>query len=282
VRPFASSLTAEKRCPITEFVNALSDRASTMESQMKAAGSSEDDVKARLKDLRELIGNIKPKTVYIYNAADKAGEVGLLELKSTAHKKMKELMNKYITDYNQDPTSLGSADDDSGVWFNVTRTGTYYETEYNVEKFQILIKNGAKRSFEDDRSPLPENVVDNYDNLAYDLSSVYQAKTYDDLDQILQANLASLVEMVPDADLNVTPSLSAIPVAKAPTTKVAASATKPVAKSTAKVTTKIGGDDEDESEAVSTPVAKATSVKASAANSEEDEFMAAADAILNG
>ena len=142
-RPFASSMTSEKRCPVTEYVNELKKRADGLEAQLKASGASKDDVTACLKDLRELINNLSPKTVYIYNAADKAGEVGLLELKSTAHKAMKTQMNQYIQDYNQDPTSLNSADDDSGVWFDITRQGMGRDTEYDVQKCQTRVKNGA-------------------------------------------------------------------------------------------------------------------------------------------
>jgi|ERR1051325_1451127 hypothetical protein len=289
-RPFASSMTSEKRCPVTEFVNSLKDRAETMGSQMKAAGYSDEDIKVRLKDLRELIGNISPKTVYIYNAADKSGEVGLLELKSTAHKDMKEKMNSYIQDYNQDPTSLGSADDDSGVWFDVIRSGTFYETTYKVEKCQSKVKNGNSVSFVDDRSPLPEAVVENYDNLAYDLSTVYQVKTYDELAEILAANLPGITEVVPDADLTVEPSLdlAAAPVAQvAVRTPAARPAATAAAKPAAKVNLNLGSNDEDDSEsqtaAPAKPAAKVTApvAKAAAKVVVDDDFMAEADAILN-
>lgn len=165
-RPFASSITSEKRCPVTEYVAKLKVHAEAIESQMKAAGASKEAVNDRLKDLRELINNLSPKTVYVYNAVDKSGEVGLLELKSTAHKAMKSQMNQYIQDYNQDPTSLNSADDDSGVWFDITRQGLGRDTEYDVKKCQNKVKTTQGISFVDDRSPLPDSVVENYDNLA--------------------------------------------------------------------------------------------------------------------
>src|ERR1035437_5919102 len=68
-RPFASSMTFEKKCPVTEFAYKLKDRAETMAAELKADGTSEEEIRARLKDLQELIGNIIPKTVYVYNAA---------------------------------------------------------------------------------------------------------------------------------------------------------------------------------------------------------------------
>lgn len=290
-RPFASSMTSEKRCPVTELTNNLKKRAENMKALMQASGAGEEDIKERLKDLNQLINDLSPKTVYIYNAADKAGEVGLLELKSTAHKKMKTQMTQYIHDYNQDPTSLNSADDDAGVWFDVTREGLGRDTEYDVGKFQTKVKAaGGAISYVDDRSPLPDAVVENYDNLAYDLASVYQVKTYDELSEVLNYNLPGIIELVPDADLTVDPSLTAAAVAKAPAAK------KPVAaKPAAKVALKVDNDDDENSEDTSTgsaqPQAAATGLRSGAtgrstaqatATTLDDDFMAEADAILNG
>lgn len=269
-RPFASSMTSEKKCPVTEYVTALKKKAETLKSQLAAAGVDEETQKERLSGLNKLISDLNPKTVYIYNAADKAGEVGLLELKSTAQKKMKAEMAQYIQDYNQDPTSLNSEDTDSGLWFNITRTGQFRDTEYDVKKMQIKTKNPTtgKISFEDDRSPLPDAVVENYNNLAYDLSAVYQVKTYEELAEILEANMPSIVESCPDADLSA--DVAVAPVAKAaPAAKPAA--VKPTG--TKPVTLKM--DDVEDEEA---PVATTRVTSKAVA---DDDFLAEADALLN-
>lgn len=270
-RPFASSMTSEKKCPVTEYVQALKKKAESLKSQLAASGVSEEDQKTRLSSLNKLISDLNPKTVYIYNAADKSGEVGLLELKSTAQKKMKAEMSQYIQDYNQDPTSLNSEDTDSGLWFNITRSGLGRDTEYDVKKMQIKTKNPTtgKISFEDDRSPLPDAVVENYDNLAYDLSSVYQVKTYDELAEILAANMESLIEQCPDADVDAAMAVEQ-QVLRAPAAKPAAVA-KPTG--TKPVTLKM-----DEVEEEDVPVVAARSTKS---NAVDDDFLAEADALLN-
>lgn len=273
-RPFASSMTSEKKCPVTEYVQSLKKKAETLKAQLAASGVSEEDQKARLGALNKLISDLSPKTVYIYNAADKSGEVGLLELKSTAQKKMKAEMAQYIQDYNQDPTSLNSEDTDSGVWFNITRSGLGRDTEYDVKKMQIKTKNPTtgKISFEDDRSPLPDSVVENYDNMAYDLSAVYQVKTYDELAEILAANMESLIELCPDADVDAGTALEQ-QILRTPTAKPAVA--KPAG--TKPVTLKM--DDEDEEEEVQ--VSSTRSTTKVQATQVDDDFLAEADALLN-
>lgn len=269
-RPFASSMTSEKKCPVTEYVLALKKKAEVLKSQLAAAGVDEETQKERLGALNKLISDLNPKTVYIYNAADKSGDVGLLELKSTAQKKMKAEMSQYIQDYNQDPTSLNSEDTDSGLWFNITRAGLGRDTEYDVKKMQIKTKNPTtgKISFEDDRSPLPDAVVENYDNLAYDLSSVYQVKSYDELAEVLEANMASIVESCPDADLSAEVAVKTVAKTAAPAAKPAAAkpaGTKPVTLKMDEV------EDEEAPVATNTRTAKAA----------DDDFLAEADALLN-
>jgi hypothetical protein len=269
-RPFASSLGTEKRCPVVEFVQELKKKAEAMKANMQASGSSEDQIKETLKDLNETISNLSPKTVYIYNAADKSGEVGLLELKSTAHKKMKQEMNQYVHDYNQDPTSLNSQPDDSGVWFDVVRQGSFRDTTYDVKKCQLRVKDPAtgRMNYQDDQTPLPDSVVENYHNLAYDLTSVYQVKTYDELSDILQANMERLSELIDVQD--------------APTPAVAQKQpAKPAAKAapSAKITTKFDDADDEEDDV---PVVAHKTSKGKVALQDDDDFFSQADAILNG
>jgi len=279
-RPFASSLTSEKKCPVFEYVQELKKRAEQIKGQLQTSGASEEAIRERLSSLNKTISDLNPKNVYVYNAADQSGEVGLLELKSTAHNKIKTEMSQYITDYNQDPTSLNSNDDDSGVWFDIIRTGQGFKTEYDAKKMQTKVKKATGGfTFEDDRSPLPDSIVQNYENLAYDLSSIYQVKTYEELQEILEANMPSIIEVCPDADLTVeftATAQTAAPVAKTAaasvrTATVASVTTKPAAKVAIRL------DDEDDVVTTSTRSAAKTTVNLSL----DDDFMSEADALLN-
>jgi len=283
---------SEKRDPVVEFVEGLRGRLDQMEGDLKGRGLDDKSVQKHPKfaRLQKFIRDVSPKTTYLYNAADKAGTVGLLELKSTAHKKMKTCMNDYIRDYNQDPTSLNCEDEDSGVWFNVKRAGEGFDTEYDVEKVQMKQKVGSAVSFVDDRSALPEVVVQNFDNLAYDLSSVYKANSYDDLNEILQANLDTFYKVCPEADLTVPIDLDAedeeTGEAAAGPAVAGKAALKSVTQTTATPPAKPGKQpvglklkDADDEEA---PAPKTTKKATPAPALDDDEFMAQADAILKG
>lgn len=285
-RPYASSLISEKKCPVVEFVDSLKEKAENIKLSLQNDNLTEEEIRDRLSALNAVIADLSPKTVYVYNAADQSGEVGLLELKSTAHKKMKAEMNQYVQDYNQDPTSLNSDDDDSGLWFDVIRTGEFRDTEYDVKKRQLKTKNPqtGKISFEDDRSPLPDSVVQNYDNLAYDLSAVYQIKTYDELAEILAANMDRLAEECTDLNTNsITVNDDGSVAVDSKTGVVKISTSTPV--STKTIITRLN-DEEDIDVPVKTagkPVVKsvATSRAVKATNQVDDDFMREADELLN-
>lgn len=290
MRPFASSLTTEKRCPVTEYVEALQKKAENMKGKLQAAGESEDDIKEALKPINKVIGNLRPKTIYAYNAADRSGTVGILEVKSTAHKVLKELMMGYIKDYNQDPTSLNSDSDDSGVWFDFVRTGEGFKTEYDVEKVQMKTKVNGQLTFVDDRSPLPDNVVESYDQLAFDLGGIYQIKSYDQLRDILMANLRNVVKECPDAlvpgfdDFSDAPDISdgdadGAQASKSSTTKSTGSNTASTASTKGTKSVALNLESEEDSEENTVVTTKAG--KKAAASSEDDDIFALADNILN-
>ena len=281
VRPYASPMMSEKRCPVNEYVELLRERLSKMDGDLKTRGFDEKAIRKhpKFERLSKFTRDITPKTTYIYNAADKAGVVGLLELKATAHKDMKTCMNDYIRDYNQDPTTLNSQDDDSGVWFNVKRTGEGFDTEYKVEKVQNKVKaaNGAV-SFVDDRQALADVIVENFDNLAYDLSSVYKSTTYDEVNDVLQANMDTFHKVCPEANLSVSVDLDSEDV-EAVSTPVKVSIPQVVTKPIGKAPVALNLQDDDDEEVAKPKVAMK---KAPAAVLDDDDFMRQADAILKG
>lgn len=199
-RPYASprSFATDSACPVSEYVSLVEKKKEALEASLKNRNASREEVKEALKPFTDMLWAIKPKATYIYNACNKAGEVGLLELKKTAHDAMKKQMMQYVTDYGQDPTSLESNPDDSGIWFKIRREGEGTNTEYSVSKNQTKKKTSEGIVWVDDRDPLPTNVMDNYDSLGYDLTTLYKRYSYDELKEVLMANLANLYAQAPE------------------------------------------------------------------------------------
>jgi hypothetical protein len=200
-RPFATPLMDGKDCPIKEYGDALTARIEQIKNKLTSEGYSDSEIKAELEGLRKIQWSLKVNYTYVYNACDQAGTVGILELKPTAHKSMKKMMNLFITENSQDPTTLGASSDEYGVWFNVTKEGQKKDTEYNVAFHQTKEKRDGRLVKIDDTSPLPDNVIENYDSLAYDLNAVYTRKTYTDLKTLLLYNLSLIAQDVPEAIL---------------------------------------------------------------------------------
>lgn len=201
-RPFASPLSfGEKDCPVMEYSKAIEEKRNNLEAVLKSKGASKDQLKESLKPFGDILWRIKPKASFIYNACNKAGEVGLLELKKTAHDAMKKEMMQYVTDYGQDPTSLNSDPEDSGIWFKVKKEGEGTDTEYSVLKNQSKKKTADGLVFVDDREALPDNVVNNFETLGYDLQKLYKQNSYDEIKQVLLFNLAAIYEEYPMARL---------------------------------------------------------------------------------
>jgi hypothetical protein len=228
--PFATPLMDGKDCPVKEYGDALTARIEQIKNKLASEGRSESEIKAELEGLRNIQWSLKVNYTYAYNACDQAGTVGILELKPTAHKAMKKMMNLFITENSQDPTTLGASSDEYGVWFNILKEGQKKDTEYSVAFHQTKEKRDGKLIKIDDTSPLPDNVIENYDSLAYDLNAIYTRRSYSELKAILIANLAMIANDVPEAILpgyesSEKPTLVA-PVRSLPTQKTSAPAAK--------------------------------------------------------
>lgn len=285
-RPYASTRSfGEKDCPITEYTKALETKYTQLSDTMKSKGVDDATVRERLKGITKLLMNIKPKTSYFYNATNKAGEVGILELKKTAHDGIKKQMMQYITDYGQDPTSLNSDENDSGVWFKVRRDGELTNTEYSVLKNQTKQKIGGQLVFVDDRSELPQNIVDSYPSLGYDLTTLYKKVSYDELKNALLSALTAVYDSVPEARIaGFDPDSDSVEVKAAPVR--AQSAPKAV------VNLKFASDDEgddapfDGGTVVATVQTAATqaaspTVKRAVSNTDNDDVFKHAMSLLN-
>lgn len=129
----------------------------------------------------EAANRIKVRRSYLLNAANKDGEVGVLEIVKTAHDQLVELMREYLNKYGKNPTSLKD-----GVWFVFSRSGKGFKTEYKVaiNKTMITLEDGDQVE-KVDRTPLAMNIQENYETLAYDIHAMYKPIKGADLQRIV-------------------------------------------------------------------------------------------------
>lgn len=283
-RPFASPMTdGSQECPVKEYNDALTKFIERKKKALEDNDYTKEEIKVALEDLYQIQWQLKVTHTYAYNAADKSGELGLLEVKSTAHQGIKKMMNTYIKEYGQDPTCLESdIKENAGVWINITKEGEKKDTEYSVTFNQIKKKTADGEIIKvDDRLPLSDNIVENYADLAYDLSTLYARKTYDELKEILLFNLAMLSKTTPEC---VLPGYEVedieVEVEEKPAKKVTVAVEEPVAPKK-KVAIQIDDEEEEEPKPVkrAAPIAP---VKAKAKTYDADEIMQMAENILEG
>ena len=215
-KPVATPFTTGQDCPVREYTSKLIEFIAQRKTELEAQGLSPDKVSDELSDLNRISWQTAVKTIYAYNAVNKSGTVGILELKSTAHKGVKSCFSQYIAEYNQDPTSLLAENDDSGVWIDVRKDGTGKNTEYSAEISQLKEKDANGRLIKiDDRSAIVGDAAENFTELAYNLFSLYKEKEYDELLDMFKYHLSTL--NVPAAILpgyELTPIVPAVRVAK--------------------------------------------------------------------
>jgi ribosomal protein L12E/L44/L45/RPP1/RPP2 len=170
--PLACSYPFEGTCPICNHVKDLEGMA----DKEKALGNT-DAADGITKDA----SNIRVKRSFLLNAANKNGEVGVLEIPKTAHDQMIELMREYLNKYGKNPTSLKD-----GVWFVFSRSGKGFNTVYKVSinKSMVTLEDGDQVE-KVDRSALAQNIQDNYEQLAYDIHTMYKPIKSTDLKRIL-------------------------------------------------------------------------------------------------
>ena len=170
--PVACSYPTEGFCPVCDRVRELE----AMAEKAKLLNNTEE-----AESLLKEASSIKVRRTYLLNASNKNGEIGMLEITKTAHDQMIELMREYLNKYGRNPTSLKD-----GCWFVFSRSGKGFKTEYKVaiSKIMVTLEDGDQVE-KIDKTPLAQNIVDNYEQLAYDIHAMYKPCKSVDLQRIL-------------------------------------------------------------------------------------------------
>lgn len=147
-RSVACSYPTEGYCPVCARVRETED-------ELKRAEGNGDHAKAE--ELKEYISDFKPRKFWLYNALTSDGRVIMLEIGKMAHdgllKKISEAARRKIGAF--DALSL-----DTGVWFEITRTGKGLMTEYSVDykKISVTLDDGTVAD-KPDRTPIAADLL---------------------------------------------------------------------------------------------------------------------------
>jgi hypothetical protein len=170
--PIPCSYPSEGYCPICEKVKEQEALAERLKAQGDEDGS---------KEILKAAGEIKVRRSYLLNAANKAGEVGILEITKTSIDQLVELFKQYQNKYGKNPVSLAQ-----GVWFVFSRTGKGFNTKYTVEfNKTILTLDDGDQVEKLDNTALSPNIAENFEKLAYDIHKMYTPVAASDLKKIL-------------------------------------------------------------------------------------------------
>jgi len=214
--PVPCSYATEGYCPICDKVKQMEALA----NRSKANGN-EEECKAILEDASK----IKSKRSFLLNAANKNGEVGILELTKTAIDQLVELMKQYQNKYGKNPVGLAT-----GVWFVFSRSGKGFNTKYGVEFHKTIITLPDGDQVEKlDNSALAPNIVENFDKLAYDIHKMYAPVSSGDLAKILAGSPVDEVIVKKSKEDSEDEAPAAAPAAKAAPAAVAKPAPAPKA-----------------------------------------------------
>lgn len=147
-RSVTCSYPTEGYCPVCTKVREA-------EEELKRAQANNNEAKA--KELEKYISSFRAKKFWLYNAVTSDGRIIMLELGKTAHddlsKRISEAVRRPVGAY--DPTSP-----ETGVWFQITRTGKGFNTEYKVafKTIAMTLDDGTVVD-KPDRTPLDADLI---------------------------------------------------------------------------------------------------------------------------
>lgn len=147
-RSVTCSYPSEGYCPVCQKVREA-------EEELKRAQANKNEEK--IKELEKYISTFRAKKFWLYNAVTADHRVVILELGKMAHddvsKKISEAVRRSVGAF--DPTSA-----ETGVWFEITRTGKGFNTEYKADykKIAVTLDDGSVVD-KLDRTPLPADLI---------------------------------------------------------------------------------------------------------------------------
>jgi len=144
--PVQCSYPHERFCPIDQRV---------FEAERLLERAKQNNDKEKEKEFLEYISEWRARIQFIYNAVNSQGEVVLLSVGKTVTDGIGIKIAEAVNTWKINPISLTS-----GLWFQITKTGKGFQTEYAVDfkKVNTLVNGVPTQTL--DQSALPQVLVD--------------------------------------------------------------------------------------------------------------------------
>jgi hypothetical protein len=140
-----------QECPECELYNRKEKEAKAFQASLEAEGKySEDEIKTKMKSRNDWLQAHAPERKWYINVMNPDRSFQDYKINHKTHKKGIDTRIQELLESDIDATDL-----DTGVWFNIKRTGDGFSTPDTVEVMQKPIE-GKKGSFEIALAPLTE------------------------------------------------------------------------------------------------------------------------------
>jgi hypothetical protein len=151
----------KKFCPLA----ALAKKNELIYFTKKAEGAPKEVLDALWR--RMLDSN--PKSIYLFNAVNKDGVVGLFEIGYTVFKKIENVLIPKAREKQLSIYSVGK----NGVWIKFTRVSKGEKDNYSVELATVEREVDGEMLSAIDRSPIPEATLRDLGKLGVDIHHIY-------------------------------------------------------------------------------------------------------------
>jgi hypothetical protein len=102
---------------------------------------------------------------------------------------IRELLQKFQKETNIEAISLHK-----GVWLKINKSGTSaFDTRYTVQLNETLKHENGRKVLEEDKTILPEEFIDDYNNLVVNLQKLNNPSTSEQLQRILNGEFVDVV-----------------------------------------------------------------------------------------
>jgi len=199
-RPLVCSRDKEKYCPICaeafEFYNRKQELVKKFSDDSGKVNwkALPKEVNEQYQELNEVYNKLRGQKGFYYNALDLSGTVGVLRLSKTTAEKLGKKIKEAQQMYSIKCTSLSD-----GILFNIkkTKTGSRdFDVTYDVEYLMTPKKReDGSISLEFNRGSVSDSIMQNFENLAYDIHAMYPVRTSTELKRVLDGDKSVWAEM---------------------------------------------------------------------------------------